>query len=90
MLFSGGIDSVFLTLLLHRCLLRVGSTERVDLLNVSFDSGSGAGAPDRLAAVVALAEIRALCPERQWKLVRDLAVTHCCLSVYLSHACYHL
>ena len=57
-LFSGGIDSVFLTALLHECLPLEYS---IDLVNVSFDGpdeGERVPAPDRLAAIVAHAELQ--------------------------------
>lgn len=64
-LFSGGIDSVFLTAVLHRCL---PSHYAIDLINVSFDGPSSethedvtqelAPSPDRLAAIAALGELQ--------------------------------
>jgi len=66
-LFSGGVDSVFLAALLHQCIK--DHTETIDLINVSFVYQDTAGSPDRLAALEALAELRVLYPERHWNLV---------------------
>jgi len=70
-LFSGGIDSVLLTALLHIYLDSVGcSDEPIDLLNVSFEDDNNITlSPDRAAAVVALGELETLFPTRLWRLV---------------------
>lgn len=61
-LFSGGIDSVLLTALLHHC---TSPELSIDLLNVTFIKTSGSSAtstatpsPDRVAAIAALLELQ--------------------------------
>ncbi len=62
-LFSGGIDSVVLAVLLHEV---VDSTEHIDLLNVTFEDADAyrgnkrkqSPSPDRLAAVAAHNELQ--------------------------------
>ena len=66
-LFSGGVDSVFLAALLHQCIK--DHTETIDLINVSFTCKDTVGSPDRVAALEALVELRFLYPERHWNLV---------------------
>ena len=88
-LFSGGIDSVVLAALLHRCM--DDADEPIDLLNVAFTGAGDADgddqngdahtrtadikskletpAPDRLAAISALQELKTLYPTRDWRLV---------------------
>lgn len=80
-LFSGGIDSVILAVLLHLCVEEIeqrmetqGTSCRfaIDLLNVSFytkQAAAVAPSPDRIAAVVAYGELRTLHPGREWRLV---------------------
>ena len=63
-LFSGGVDSMLLAALAHR---HVPPGRAVDLINVCFDGGSS---PDRAAALDGVAELRALFPKRDWRLVR--------------------
>ena len=84
-LFSGGIDSVVLTALLHLCL--DDASEPVDLINVSFSDdcptpptgGCEQPAPDRLAAVAALLELRRQYPGRPFRLVHvDVPATARC------------
>ncbi|TYZ65882.1 hypothetical protein PybrP1_002994 [[Pythium] brassicae (nom. inval.)] len=66
-LFSGGLDSVVLAALAH---FHAPAREPVDLLNVCFDAASGFRSPDRLAAELSVAELRALFPARAWRFVR--------------------
>lgn len=62
-LFSGGLDSMILSAILHECLdARYG----IDLLNVSFD---GEAAPDRITARAGLKELKRIAPVRRWRLV---------------------
>lgn len=73
-LFSGGIDSVLLTALLCSCLsdlYSVSTQTVIDLINVSFYDGESIipggvstsdPSPDRLAAVLAVTELRKLHP----------------------------
>jgi asparagine synthetase B (glutamine-hydrolysing) len=78
-LFSGGIDSVFLTAVLHGCLPGHYS---IDLINVSFDGpgdgseeGSARGkepSPDRLAAIAAYGELQV----RRGEVKKDLKDMH--------------
>jgi asparagine synthetase B (glutamine-hydrolysing) len=78
-LFSGGIDSVVLAVLLHMCVAElelewaardVHCRFAIDLLNVSFYSSfSQSQSPDRIAAIVAYGELRGLFPGREWRLV---------------------
>lgn len=63
-LFSGGVDSMLLAALAHR---HVPPGRAVDLINVCFDGGSS---PDRAAALDGAAELQALFPARDWRLVR--------------------
>lgn len=65
-LFSGGIDSVFLAALLHECL---SSELPIELINVTFTAASQERSPDRLAAVAAVVELSELFPAREWRLV---------------------
>jgi asparagine synthetase B (glutamine-hydrolysing) len=62
-LFSGGVDSVLIAALAHRCL---PVTQLLDLCNVCFDEGRS---PDRLAAHAAVKELAAWGPERSWRLI---------------------
>jgi hypothetical protein len=62
-LFSGGIDSVFLAALLHIVLSEnKRDKESIELVNVSFNSGvakvDATPSPDRLASIAALSELR--------------------------------
>lgn len=61
-LFSGGIDSVFVTALAH---LNMESDKEIDLLNVSF----GDNAADRIQAIQAFKELQTLYPKRNFRLV---------------------
>ena len=63
-LFSGGVDSMLLAALAHR---HVPPGRAVDLINVCFDGGRS---PDRAAALDGAAELQALFPARDWRLVR--------------------
>ncbi|KAK9090903.1 hypothetical protein Sjap_024080 [Stephania japonica] len=77
-LFSGGLDSMILAALLHRCLdscscsngrglnAAVFRDNEIDLLNVSFD---GQFAPDRIAAKAGVKELQRIAPSRRWNLV---------------------
>ena len=65
-LFSGGIDSVFLAALLHESL---PSELPIELINVTFTAASKERSPDRLAAVAAVVELGELFPAREWRLV---------------------
>jgi asparagine synthetase B (glutamine-hydrolysing) len=71
-LFSGGIDSVFLAALLH---LTIDERDSIDLMNVTFiddafdKKKSFKPSPDRLAAIIALCELKLLYPSRTWNLV---------------------
>jgi asparagine synthetase B (glutamine-hydrolysing) len=62
-LFSGGIDSVFLAALLHLSLPEEMSALTIDLLNVTFEGQNPSKdsvndpSPDRLAAIAALGEL---------------------------------
>ncbi|EPS66201.1 hypothetical protein M569_08576, partial [Genlisea aurea] len=62
-LFSGGLDSMIIAALLHRC---ISSEYEIDLLNVSFDSEA---APDRISAREGLKELQKVSPSRRWNLV---------------------
>ncbi|GAV61443.1 Asn_synthase domain-containing protein/GATase_7 domain-containing protein [Cephalotus follicularis] len=62
-LFSGGLDSMILAVLLNDCL---DPSYDIDLLNVSFD---GQSAPDRISAEAGLEELKRIAPLRRWKLV---------------------
>lgn len=55
-MFSGGIDSVMLAYLAHRC---VPLSHTIDLLNVAFEVGSASNyeVPDRITGRQALAEL---------------------------------
>lgn len=59
-LFSGGIDSLFLSVILESCL---PESEPLHLINVAFgkDSQSIQKCPDRITALQGLKEMRALC-----------------------------
>lgn len=61
-LFSGGIDSTVLALLLNNHLDMHTS---IDLLNVAFEQN----APDRLTGLKAVEELRRLTPDRKWNFV---------------------
>ncbi|XP_008786007.2 asparagine synthetase domain-containing protein C4F6.11c isoform X1 [Phoenix dactylifera] len=63
LLFSGGLDSMILAVLLDQCLHQKYT---VDLLNVSFD---GQLAPDRVSARMGLRELQKIAPCRRWQLV---------------------
>ncbi len=71
-LFSGGIDSVVIAAILHRCLENSGDSDGViELINVAF-VGSGTDstqAPDRIAAIASLVDLRNVYPARRWKLI---------------------
>ena len=62
-LFSGGVDSVLVAALAHRCL---PPGLPLDLCNVCFDAGRS---PDRIAARAALRELSAWAPGRAWRLI---------------------
>ncbi|CAO2830204.1 unnamed protein product [Amaranthus hypochondriacus] len=62
-LFSGGLDSMILSAILHECL---DSKYDIDLLNVSFE---GETAPDRITARAGLKELKRIAPLRGWRLV---------------------
>ncbi|CAI9096453.1 OLC1v1032607C1 [Oldenlandia corymbosa var. corymbosa] len=62
-LFSGGLDSMILSALLHQCL---DLKYDIELLNVSFD---GQFAPDRITAREGVKELENIAPSRRWKLV---------------------
>eukprot|EP00736_Rhodelphis_marinus_P005730 Rmarinus@m.16841 len=64
-LFSGGVDSTVLALLLDRCL---PDSEEIDLLSVGFGDNAPS-VPDRVSSVEAYAELRNLAPKRQWNLI---------------------
>lgn len=70
-LFSGGIDCLLLAAMLHQCLS--DPNEPIELINVAFlfaaKDGSMMMAPDRLAAIAGLCELRRLFPSRPWRLV---------------------
>jgi asparagine synthetase B (glutamine-hydrolysing) len=80
-LFSGGIDSVFLAVVLATCCRNDRSRSNkitIDLVNISFfDAESyevgnpceGKPSPDRLAAIVAVSELKRLFPDICWNLV---------------------
>lgn len=63
-LFSGGLDSTVIAAMAHLC---APAGEAIDLLNVSFDAAERA--PDRLAAICSLVDLKRLYPEREWRLV---------------------
>jgi len=68
-LFSGGLDSVTLAALVDR---HAPAHEPIELLNVAFGSSSSTTSfdvPDRQTARVALGELRAIAPGRDWRLV---------------------
>lgn len=62
-LFSGGVDSTLLAALAHEAL---PPDVPIDLASVCFDGGAS---PDRASALDALAELRQLAPDRQWRLI---------------------
>lgn len=70
-LFSGGVDSTLLAALAHEAL---PPEAPIDLASVCFDGGAS---PDRLSALDALAELRQLAPERQWRLIQVRVLTGC-------------
>lgn len=63
-LFSGGIDSLFLSVILESCLLE---NEPLHLINVAFgkDSQSIQKCPDRITALQGLKEMRTLCSKKR-------------------------
>jgi asparagine synthetase B (glutamine-hydrolysing) len=73
-LFSGGVDSTVLALLLHRVLPPQYS---IDLINVAFENARRADfddqhafdVPDRLTGTAALGDLQRLAPERDWRFV---------------------
>jgi len=71
-LFSGGLDSVVLAVLLHQCL-HDHPSEPIDLINVSFFASDGLdhanASPDRLAGIAASVELHTLFPSRPWRFV---------------------
>jgi asparagine synthetase B (glutamine-hydrolysing) len=81
-LFSGGIDSVLLAAVLHLCL---HPEEPIDLMNVSFQDDSlgeaatsaPAPAPDRLAAIAAVAELKVCYKRRHHR--QSYIITHTAL-----------
>lgn len=86
-LFSGGVDSALLAALAHR---HVPLTEPIDLANVCFSAGLSA---DRRAAHAALIELRALAPERTWRLLEvnaglDDVAEHRPRLLHLLHPCH--
>ena len=62
-LFSGGLDSMLLALLVH---MTISASETVDLISVDFASGASA---DRAAALDGLRELRAIAPSRAWQFI---------------------
>lgn len=69
-LFSGGIDSAIIALLASKY---VESDEPIDLLNVSFEKPVNSGnfeCPDRLTSLKTLEELKILCPNRKWNLIK--------------------
>eukprot|EP01031_Cornospumella_fuschlensis_P029649 gene29649-35787_t len=74
-LFSGGVDSLLLAALLHLVLEEQHAHDAhvaIDLLNVVFVQEDGLvaeAAPDRLAAIAGLGELKRLYPSRCWRLV---------------------
>ncbi|KAB8236279.1 asparagine synthetase domain-containing protein [Aspergillus alliaceus] len=79
-LFSGGLDCTILARLSHELL---PSDESIDLLNVAFENPRVAAAmskeaktglvyencPDRITGRAAFAELRTVCPDRNWRFV---------------------
>jgi asparagine synthetase B (glutamine-hydrolysing) len=68
-LFSGGLDCALLAALLHHHL---PAHAPVDLVNVAFqgeatDAFVDATVPDRVAALLAWADLERCCPARQWR-----------------------
>ncbi|KHN87992.1 Asparagine synthetase domain-containing protein 1 [Toxocara canis] len=68
LLFSGGVDSLLLAHVLHKC---IPVTVIVDLINVSFDDKSAdfGGAPDRPRGIEAFKHLRDCYPERHFRLI---------------------
>ena len=68
-MFSGGIDSVLLSAVLHLVLENPNS--QIDLINVTFydDDKDVTPSPDRLASIAAHAELIKLFPQRTFNLV---------------------
>lgn len=62
-LFSGGIDSVIIAALAHRC---TPIEHSIVLVNVSFQEELS---PDRIASRDALEELKLVYPKREWELV---------------------
>ena len=62
-LFSGGLDSVILSLLAH---INIPIEYPIDLLNISFRKDAS---PDRLASYISLRELQYLFPDRLWRLI---------------------
>lgn len=62
-LFSGGLDSSLLAALANEAL---PPEEPIDLVSICFAGGTS---PDRLAALDAVAELRAMAPGRLWRLL---------------------
>jgi asparagine synthetase B (glutamine-hydrolysing) len=77
-LFSGGLDCTLLARLMHEVLSK---EEAVDLLNVAFENPRSIAAmanatesvyeqcPDRMTGRSSFAELRQVCPDRQWRFV---------------------
>lgn len=63
-LFSGGADSTLMAALAHEAL---PPEVPIDLSSICFDEGRS---PDRLAALDALQELRAISPGRVWRLIQ--------------------
>eukprot|EP01040_Poterioochromonas_malhamensis_P014446 gene14446-15991_t len=68
-LFSGGIDSLLLAVILHLTL--PNRSQPIDLMNVAFieDEKDFTSAPDRLSGIIAFLDLKRLFPTRPWRLV---------------------
>lgn len=68
-LFSGGIDSVLLSAVLHLSI--ADPSHSIDLINVSFynENKIENPSPDRLSSILAFVELKRLFPSRTWNLV---------------------
>ncbi|XP_052854736.1 asparagine synthetase domain-containing protein CG17486 [Drosophila gunungcola] len=92
-LFSGGIDCTILALLANQF---VSDNEPIELINVAFESIEGQNiseilwdVPDRRTSLLAIEELKKLCPKRCWNLLK-VNVTRSELQQHLNTHIKHL
>eukprot|EP00099_Drosophila_melanogaster_P001051 NP_001036446.2 uncharacterized protein Dmel_CG17486 [Drosophila melanogaster] len=92
-LFSGGLDCTILALLANQF---VPVNEPIELINVAFESVKGQNiseklfdVPDRKTSLVSVNELKQLCPERCWNLLK-VNVTRLELQQHLTSRIKHL